>query len=164
MKPETAWREAVRWAGTVVIVLGVGAGMAYAKLPQPPMDDAARARAAEARAKEIEAAKKEAEMLAKAQDRIAERYRKEMKLKGATVQPLVGKLRLLDADKDGCIDRKEAESAPELMANFRALDADHDGRLCSDDLKEIDTQNTKQATARPAVKKKYPAAGKTGKS
>lgn len=93
-------------------------------------------------------------MLAKAQDRIAERYRKEMKLKGATVQPVVEKFRLFDVDKDGCIDRKEAESAPELMANFRALDADHDGRLCAGDLREMDARNTKQATARPAVKKK----------
>jgi hypothetical protein len=155
MKPEIAWREAVRWAGTVVVVLGVGAGMGYAKLPQPPMDNAAQAEAAEAKAKAIEAAKKDAEMLAKAQDRIAERYRKEMKLKGATVQPLVVvKFRLLDADENGCIDRKEAESAPELMANFRALDADHDGRLCSGDLREMATQDTKQATARPPVKKK----------
>ena len=154
MKPEIAWREAVRWAGTVVVVLGVGAGVAYAKLPQPPMDNAAQAEAAEAKAKAIEAAKKDAEMLAKAQDRIAERYRKEMKLKGATMQPLVEKFRLFDVDEDGCIDRKEAESAPELMANFRALDTDHDGRLCSGDLREMATQNTKQATARPPMKKK----------
>jgi Ca2+-binding EF-hand superfamily protein len=116
------------------------------------MDEAGQARAAEAKA--IEAAKKDAEMLAKAQDRIAERHRKEMKLKGVTVQPVVEKFRLLDADKDGCIDRKEAESAPELMANFRALDTDHDSRLCAAELREMATQNPKQATARPPVKKK----------
>ena len=48
----------------------------YAKLPQPPMDDAAKAKAKEAKNKDIDAAKKDAEQLAQAQDRIAERYKR----------------------------------------------------------------------------------------
>jgi Ca2+-binding EF-hand superfamily protein len=123
-------------------------------VPQPPLDDAAKAQAAEAKAKAIEAAKKDAQQLANAQDRIAERYKKEMKLKGVAVRPVVEKFPLIDSDKDGCIDRKEAESAPELMANFRALDADHDGRLCSGELREMATGNSKQGTAAASAKKK----------
>jgi hypothetical protein len=59
-----------------LLVAGV-VGMADAKLPQPPMDDAAKAKAAAAKAKAAEGAKKEAEALAKAQDRAAAHYKKE---------------------------------------------------------------------------------------
>ncbi|HSC94773.1 MAG TPA: hypothetical protein VLC73_07370 [Burkholderiales bacterium] len=59
-----------------LLVAGV-VGLAYAKLPQPPMDDAAKAKAAEAKAKAGAAAKKGAEALAKSQDRVAERYKRE---------------------------------------------------------------------------------------
>lgn len=65
-----------------LLVAGV-VGLAYAKLPQPPMDDAAKAKAAEAKAKAAEGAKKEAEALAKSQDRVAERYKKEKGIKSA---------------------------------------------------------------------------------
>ena len=58
------------------LVLGLGAGIANAKIPAPVMDDAAKAKAEEAKAKAAEAAKKGAEQLAKAQDRVAERYKK----------------------------------------------------------------------------------------
>jgi len=58
-------------------------GLAYAKLPQAPMDDAAKAKAEEAKAKAGAAAKKEAEELAKSQDRVAERYKKEKGVKTA---------------------------------------------------------------------------------
>lgn len=54
-------------------------GMASAKLPAPPPVDPAKAE--EAKKKAAETAKKEAELLAKAQDRAADRYKKE---KGAT--------------------------------------------------------------------------------
>ena len=47
-----------------------------ARLALAPMDDAAKAKAEEAKAKAADAAKKEAELLAKAQDRVAERYKK----------------------------------------------------------------------------------------
>ena len=56
------------------------AGTAYAKLP-PPSEEA-KAKAAEAKAKADEAAKKEAELLGKAQDRVAERYKREKGVKG----------------------------------------------------------------------------------
>jgi hypothetical protein len=65
-----------------LLVAGV-VGFAYAKLPQPPMDDAAKAKAAEAKAKAAEGAKKEAQALAKSQDRVAERYKKEKGIKSA---------------------------------------------------------------------------------
>jgi hypothetical protein len=56
-------------------------GLAYAKLPQAPMDDAAKAKAAEAKAKAAAGAKKAAEELARSQDRVAERYKKEKGVK-----------------------------------------------------------------------------------
>jgi hypothetical protein len=61
-------------AGALALVLS--AGLAEAKLPVPPMDDAAKAKAEDAKVKAADAAKKDAEQLAKAQDRVAERYKK----------------------------------------------------------------------------------------
>lgn len=58
------------------LVLGLGAGIANAKIPAPVMDDAAKAKAEEAKTKAADAAKKEGELLAKSQDRVAERYKK----------------------------------------------------------------------------------------
>ncbi len=60
----------------VALVFALSAGLAQARIPVAPMDDAAKAKAEEAKAKSAEAAKKEAESLAKAQDRVAERYKK----------------------------------------------------------------------------------------
>ncbi len=60
----------------VVFAFALNAGPAQAKIPVPPMDDAAKAKAEETKAKAAEAAKKEAEQLAKAQDRVVERYKK----------------------------------------------------------------------------------------
>jgi hypothetical protein len=76
MKSAIVWRDAARWICTAAVALAVGAGLAYAKLPQPPMDDAAKAKAEEGKAKAAEAARKEAEQLAKAQDRVSEDYKK----------------------------------------------------------------------------------------
>ncbi len=59
-----------------VLAFALNAGLAQAKIPVAPMDDAAKAQAAEKKAKAAEAAKKAAEQLAKAQDRVVERYRK----------------------------------------------------------------------------------------
>lgn len=61
-------------AGALMFVFG--AGLVQAKIPVPPMDDATKAQAAEKTAKAAEAAKQAAEQLAKAQDRVAERYKK----------------------------------------------------------------------------------------
>ena len=58
------------------LVLVMGAGIANAKIPAPVMDDAAKAKAEEAKVKAADAAKKEAEQLAKAQDRVVDRYKK----------------------------------------------------------------------------------------
>ena len=59
-----------------VLVMALGAGIANAKIPAPVMDDAAKAKAEEAKAKAADAAKKDAELLAKSQDRVADRYKK----------------------------------------------------------------------------------------
>ncbi|MBE0627308.1 MAG: hypothetical protein IH606_21115 [Burkholderiales bacterium] len=56
-------------------MFALGAGMAQAKIPVAPMDDAAKAQAEEKKAKAAEGAKKAAELLAKAQDRVVERYK-----------------------------------------------------------------------------------------
>ncbi len=61
-------------AGALAFVLS--AGLAQAKIPVPPMDDAAKAKAEETKTKAAEAAKNEAEQLAKAQDQVVERYKK----------------------------------------------------------------------------------------
>ncbi len=61
-------------AGVLAFVLS--AGLAQAKIPVTPMDDAAKAKAEETKEKAAKAAKKAAEELAKAQDRVVERYKK----------------------------------------------------------------------------------------
>ena len=58
------------------LAVGLCTGIANAKIPAPVMDDAAKAKAEEAKAKAADAAKKDGEQLAKAQDRVAERYKK----------------------------------------------------------------------------------------
>jgi hypothetical protein len=58
------------------LAFALSAGLAHAKIPVPPMDDAAKAKAEEAKVKAADAAKKDAEQLAKAQDRVADRYKK----------------------------------------------------------------------------------------
>ena len=68
------------------LVFALSAGLAQAKIPVPPMDDAAKAKAEEAKAKTADAAKIEAEQLAKAQDRVVERYKKG-EVKAAPAKP-----------------------------------------------------------------------------
>ena len=60
-----------------MLAFALSAGLAQAKIPAPPMDDAAKVKAEEAKAKAADAAKKDAELLAKSQDRVADRYKKE---------------------------------------------------------------------------------------
>ena len=67
-----------------LLVAGV-VGLAYAKLPQVPMDDVAKAKAAEAKAKAAEGAKKERALEEKAMDRAVERYKKEKGVKSVAV-------------------------------------------------------------------------------
>ena len=73
-----------RIAATALLTIAVGAGFAYAKLPQAPMDDAAKAKAEEAKAKAAAAAKGAREAEEKAMDRVVERYKKEKGLAVAT--------------------------------------------------------------------------------
>ena len=61
------------------LMMGCLIGGASAKLPAPPPVDPAVAEAAKKKA--AEAAKKDADLLAKAQDRVADRYKKQ---KGST--------------------------------------------------------------------------------
>ena len=60
-------------------------GAVLAKLPAPSEEQ--KAKAAEAKAKAGDAAKKDAGLLAKSQDRVADRYIKAQKAKGVTVKP-----------------------------------------------------------------------------
>lgn len=62
-------------------------GVVYAKLPAPQLTDEQKAKAEETKTKAAEAAKKEGEMLAKSQDRVADRYIKAQKANGITVKP-----------------------------------------------------------------------------
>lgn len=71
------------WMVVPALLVAGAVGLAYAKLPQPPMNDAAKAKAEETKAKAAASAKKDAEDLAKAQDRVAERYKKEKGIKTA---------------------------------------------------------------------------------
>ena len=75
------------WMVVPALLIGGAVGLASAKLPTPPMDDAAKAKAAEAKAKAGEAAKKEAEQLSKSMDRVAERYKKEKGIKTSAAAP-----------------------------------------------------------------------------
>lgn len=69
------------WMVVPALLVGCAVGLASAKLPAP--DDAAKAKAAEAKAKSAAAAKKDAEALAKSQDRVVARYKKEKGVKTA---------------------------------------------------------------------------------
>jgi hypothetical protein len=76
-----------RTIATGLLAIAVGAGLAYAKLPQPPMDDAAKAKADEAKAKAAEGAKKARADEEAAMDRVVAHYKKEKGGKTATAAP-----------------------------------------------------------------------------
>ncbi|MHB8666639.1 MAG: hypothetical protein ACYC7B_03860 [Burkholderiales bacterium] len=65
-----------KWLAAGMLAFALSAGLAQAKLPVAPMDDAAKAKAEEAKAKAAAAAKQDAEDLAKAQDRVVAYYKK----------------------------------------------------------------------------------------
>ncbi len=75
------------WMVVPALLVAGAVGMAYAKLPQPPMDDAAKAKAVEAKAKAAEAGKMARAQEEKAMDRVAERYKKEKGIKTAAAKP-----------------------------------------------------------------------------
>lgn len=58
------------------LALALSAGLAEAKIPVPPMDEASKAKAEEAKTKAADATNKEAELLATSQDRVVEHYKK----------------------------------------------------------------------------------------
>lgn len=62
------------WKFVPAVLMCCTVGLAVAKLPAPTEE--AKAKAAEAKAKSDVAAKKSAEDLSKAQDRVADRYKK----------------------------------------------------------------------------------------
>jgi hypothetical protein len=73
-------------AGVVV----AGFGLAVAKLPPPPSDEASKAAAEAKKEKDAAAAQKDAADLAKAQDRVAAKYIADQRAKGKTVTPQIG--------------------------------------------------------------------------
>ena len=83
MNAPRVWRVVA--AGIVTCTIGVG--LAWAKLPTPPKDDAAKAKAEEAKAKAAEATKKAREAEEKALDRVADRYKTEKGIKAAAAAP-----------------------------------------------------------------------------
>jgi hypothetical protein len=74
-------------AGLVVCMFS----LAVAKLPQPPMDEKAKAAAEEKKAKDATAAAADAAALARAQDRVAAHYIAEQRAKGKVVTPQMGR-------------------------------------------------------------------------
>ena len=79
------------WLVVPALLVAGAVGLAYAKLPQPPMDDAAKAKAAEAKAKAAEATTKARADEEKAMDRVVERYKKEKGIKTAAAAPATKK-------------------------------------------------------------------------
>jgi hypothetical protein len=71
----------------IAVLCAATTGAVHAKLPAPQLTEEQKAKVEEAKAKAAEAAKKEGEQLAKAQDRVADRYIKAQKAKGITVKP-----------------------------------------------------------------------------
>ena len=75
------------WMIIPALLVACAVGMAYAKLPQPPMDDAAKAKAADAKAKATEATKMARAQEEKAMDRVVDHYKKEKGIKTAAAKP-----------------------------------------------------------------------------
>jgi hypothetical protein len=77
------------WIVVPTLLAACAVGLAYAKLPAPSAEQ--QAMAAEKKAKGDAAAKKAAEALGKAQDRVAERYKKEKGMRTAASAPAAKK-------------------------------------------------------------------------
>ena len=75
------------WMIIPAMLVAGAVSLAYAKLPQAPMDDAAKAAAAEKKAKAAEATKKAREQEEKAMDRAVDRYKKEKGITTAKAAP-----------------------------------------------------------------------------
>ena len=77
------------WMVVPALMVAGAVGLAYAKLPAP--GEAAKAAAAAKKAKAAEAAKKAAAELAKAQDRVVERYKREKGMMKSAAAPKMKK-------------------------------------------------------------------------
>jgi Flp pilus assembly protein TadB len=77
------------WMVVPTLLVAGAVGLAYAKLPAPSAEQ--QAMAADKKAKAAAGAKQAAEALAKAQDRVAERYKKEKGMRTATSAPAAKK-------------------------------------------------------------------------
>jgi hypothetical protein len=71
----------------IAALCAITTGAVYAKLPTPQLTDEQKVKAEETKSKTAEAAQKDGELLAKSQDRVADRYIKAQKAKGVTVKP-----------------------------------------------------------------------------
>ena len=77
-------------SGLLALVLGTG--LAWAKLPPPaPLNDEQKAAAEAKKAQDADAAKKDGEMLAKAQDRAVDNYKKNSKGGAKEAKPVAQK-------------------------------------------------------------------------
>jgi hypothetical protein len=65
-----------KWLAAGMLAFALSAGLAEAKIPVAPMDDAAKAKAEDAKTTAAAAAKQDADDLAKAQDRVVAYYKK----------------------------------------------------------------------------------------
>lgn len=79
------------WMVVPALLVAGAVSLAYAKLPVAPMDDAAKAAAAEKKAKAAEVAKKDRELEEKAMDRAVDRYKKENGIKTVAAKPAAKK-------------------------------------------------------------------------
>ena len=75
------------WMVIPTLLVAGAVGLASAKLPTPPMDDAAKAKAAEAKAKAADAAKKARAQEEAAMDRAVAHYKKEKGIKSVAAAP-----------------------------------------------------------------------------
>ncbi len=75
------------WMVVPALLVAGAVTVVNAKLPVAPMDDAAKAAAAEKKAKAVEAAKKDRELEEKAMDRAVDRYKKEKGIKTVAAAP-----------------------------------------------------------------------------
>ncbi len=75
------------WMVVPALLVAGAVSMVNAKLPTVPMDDAAKAAAAEKKAKAAEAAKNDRALEEKAMDRAVDRYKKEKGIKTVAAAP-----------------------------------------------------------------------------
>lgn len=96
-----------------VVALGAISLAAFAKIPAPPQDDAAKAKAAETAAKAAWQAKVDAFQLCKAQDKVAAKYGKA----GAKSTPVAAKPAAPSASRSASAAAPAASGTPAIASN-----------------------------------------------